>query len=192
MPNYRRAYVPGGTFFLTVVTHDRAPLFHDALARKCLRESMALARRDHPFVLLAATLLPEHLHLVIALPENDADFSVRIGAIKARFTRRWLAAGGTERKQSAARRRQDYRGVWQKRFWEHWVRDERDLGRCFDYIHYNPVKHGHVACPHAWPWTTFHRFVREGRYEADWCCACEGREGSMPTPPAEMVGAEMD
>ena len=190
MPDYRRAYQPGGSFFLTLVTHARAPLFDDPLARRCLHESLALARHDRPFDLLAVVLLPEHLHLIVTLPDGDADFSTRVAAVKGRFSRRWLAAGGAEQPQSASRRRQAYRGVWQKRFWEHWVPDEPDLIRCLDYTHYNPVKHGHARCPHEWPWTTFHRFVRERRYEPDWCCACDGR--TVRAAPAEIPGAEMD
>lgn len=125
----------------------------------------------------------------MALPPGDADFSTRVAAIKARFTRRWLASGGAERPQTASRSRHAYRGVWQKRFWEHCVRYEPDLMRCFDYIHYNPVKHNHATCPHAWPWTSFHRFVCAGRYELNWYCACGGKTAA--SPPADVAGAEM-
>jgi putative transposase len=193
VPDYRRACQPGGTFFLTLVTHGRVRLFDDPAARRCLHESITLARRDRTFDLLAAVLLPEHLHLLITLPDGDADFSIRIAAIKGRFSRRWLAANGAEAPQSASRTRQQYRGLWQKRFWEHTVRDDADLTRCCDYIHFNPVKHRHATCPHAWSWTTFHRFVRERRYDADWCCACNGRTpADQFKPPADVPGAEMD
>jgi putative transposase len=199
VPEYRRAFQPGGTFFLTLVTHGRAPLFADGRARRCLHEAVALARRDHPFTLVAAVLLPEHLHLLLTLPEGDADFSIRVGAVKARFTRQWLAGagaggggGGIERRQSDSRARQGYRGVWQKRFWEHAVRDAADRVGCCDYLHYNPVKHGHVVCPHEWEWSTFHRFVRERKYEHDWCCACAGDAPSGLLIPPDIRGAEMD
>jgi putative transposase len=135
-------------------------------------------------------LLPDHLHLVITLPPGDAAFSKRIAAIKARFTRAYLAGGVAETSQSASRDRQGYRGVWQKRFWEHLIRDEDDLAACCDYIHYNPVKHGHVRCPHAWPWSTFHRHVRHNNYPADWLCACDPTRS--PQPPRDLPGAEMD
>jgi putative transposase len=139
---------------------------------------------------VAAVLLPDHLHLMLTLPDGDADFSIRVAAIKARFTRRWVAADGDGREQSASRERQGYRGVWQKRFWEHAVRDDDDRIRCLDYIHYNPVKHRLARCPHAWPWSTFARFVRQNDYAPDWHCTCDGRAALKI--PTNIPGAEMD
>jgi putative transposase len=190
MPNYRRAYQPGGTFFLTLVTHQRIPLFNDPTARQLLHESLAQTRRDRPFELVATVLLPDHLHLVLTLPPDESDFSIRVGAIKGRFTRRWLANGGGETSQSPSRTDHEYRGLWQKRFWEHAVRDLDDLNRCCDYVHFNPVKHGLASCPHEWSWSTFHRFIREGKYDANWCCVCAGME--LRKPPVNIHGAEMD
>ena len=189
MPNYRRAVQPGGTFFLTLATHRRARLFSDDVMRTHLRRAIADTRRDRPFDLIAAALLPDHLHLILQLPVGDADFSTRIAAIKARFTRSHLGAGGVEGRQHRSRRRQRYRGVWQKRFWEHVVRDEDDLIGCIEYVHFNPVKHGVATCPHAWRWSSFGRFVAKGHYPADWCCACHGEAS---TPPRTWDGAEMD
>jgi len=190
MPEYRRAFQPGGTFFLTLVTHRRARVFDSPVARAVLRESIELARVDRPFELLAVVLLPDHLHLLLTLPTDDADFSTRVGVIKARFTRRWLDTGAEERGQSVSRARQGYRGVWQKRFWEHVVRDNDDLIHCYDYIHYNPVKHGLASCPHAWQWSTFHRCVNENKYAKDWQCRCGAIKSH--TPVSDIVGAEMD
>lgn len=190
MPNYRRAYHLGGTFFLTLVTHQRASLFSCSRARQCLRDSIVLTRKDRNLKLIASVLLPDHLHLIIELSSEDADFSSCVGAIKGRFSRRWLTMGGEELDQSDSRKRQGYRGVWQKRFWEHQIRDGQDLIRCCDYIHYNPVKHGLVSCPHAWEWSTFHRLVREGRYSTDWCCSCNAPQ--RPCLPMDVPGAEMD
>lgn len=190
MPNYRRAEQAGGTFFLTFVTHRRMHLFDKPLARQCLREAVAVVRRGYPFKLVAIVLLPDHLHLILTLPEGESDYSVRISAIKAGFTRRWLVAGGAEGVQSSSRERQEYRGVWQKRFWEHLIRNEDDLIRCLDYIHYNPVKHRLAECPHAWAWSTFHRFVRNQKYESTWCCRCS--QASTVQAPADIAGAEMD
>jgi putative transposase len=90
-----------------------------------------------------------------------------------------------------SRQRRGYRGIWQKRFWEHAVRDTDDLHHCYDYIHYNPVKHGVATCPHAWEWTSFHRFARERKYDEQWCCACRTRE-NRDIIPVDIVGAEMD
>jgi putative transposase len=191
MPNYRRTFEPGGTFFLTLVTHRRTPLFDNAAARRTLHNAIVTARNSRPFDLVAAVLLPDHLHLLISLPTHDADFSTRIAAIKARFTREWLRMGAGENEQSAARLRKAYRGIWQKRFWEHLVRDESSLAACCDYIHYNPVKHGHAQCPHAWPWSSFHRFVTERRYPPEWLCVCDSNPPPA-SPPHPLPGAEMD
>jgi putative transposase len=149
MPNYRRAIQPGGTFFLTLVTERRAPLFATDNARALLRSSITNCQKFHPFLLLAIVLLHDHLHLLITLPDGDSDFSRRITSIKSTFTRSFLAAGGTEQSRSRSRLRQRTRGIWQRRFWEHTIRDEDDRIRHLDYIHYNPVKHQYVDCPHA-------------------------------------------
>jgi len=178
MPNYVRVFRPGGTFFLTLVTERRAPLFAEAGTRVLLRGAIARCRLFHPFSVDAVVLLPDHLHLLMTLPEGDADFSVRIAHLKAGFTRDYLASGGAEQPRSTSRLRQGARGVWQRRFWEHTVRDEEDLRRHLDYVHYNPVKHEYVVCPHAWPHSSFHRFVTEKRYEKGWCCQC-ARESAV-------------
>jgi putative transposase len=113
-------------------------------------------------------LLPDHLHLILALPEGDEDFSTRIGALKHSFTKAHLATGGEEGDFSLSRLRHRVRGVWQKRFYEHVIRDDRDFAAHVEYIHYNPVKHGLVASPAEWPWSSFHRYVRLDLCEPDW------------------------
>jgi putative transposase len=175
VPNYRRAFQPGGTFFLTLVTERRAPLFATDDARAMLRNAIENCRKLHPFVLHAIVLLHDHLHLLITLPAGDSDFSRRITSIKSAFTRSCLAAGHHEQPRSRSRLRQRSRGVWQRRFWEHTIRDENDRIRHLDYIHFNPVKHEYVDCPHAWPHSSFHQFVIQQQYEPDWCCQCDGR-----------------
>lgn len=170
MTNWRRAQVPGGTFFFTLVTEDRAPILTTPRARSLLREVTLECRRQWPFEIEAVVLMPDHLHAVWRLPEGDSDYSKRWGWLKKEFTKRWLAGGGTERPVSSSRRGNRRHGVWQRRFWEHVIRDERDLGRHLDYVHYNPVKHGLVERAIDWPWTSFHRFVHEGRYPPDWGC----------------------
>ena len=175
MPNYRRAFQPGGTFFLTLVTERRAPIFADDAARTLLHDAINQCRKFHPFALDAIVLLHDHLHVLITLPDGDANFSRRITHIKTPFTQKFLASGGGEQARSASRVRQRSRGIWQRRFWEHTIGDKTDRIRHLDYIHYNPVKHGYVKCPHAWPHSSFHRFAEEGYYERDWCCQCGGR-----------------
>lgn len=125
-------------------------------------------------------LLPDHLHCLWTLPPGDADFSTRWRKIKETFTRDYLANERNEGHVSASKQRKGLRGVWQQRFWEHTIRDEDDFRRHLDYIHYNPVKHTHVTCPHAWAWSSFSRWVREGLYPSDWYCECDGRRQPHP------------
>jgi putative transposase len=180
MPEYRRATVDGGTFFLTVATHFRRPLLVTETVRRLLRQAIIATQRDRPFTLDAVIVPPDHWHCIWTLPPGDTDFSTRMRLLKGRFTRAFLAGGGTEAGRSASRQRKAERSVWQRRFWEHTVRDERAFERVCDYIHYNAVKHGYVACPHAWPYSSFHRFVREGRYDGPWMCECGGRKPAAP------------
>jgi putative transposase len=168
MPDYRRWYVPGGTFFFTLVTEHRRAILATDLARRCLREAIDEVRGKRPFDLLAVALLPDHLHAIWTLPLGDGDYPMRWKQIKEQFTRRYLRAGGQEVPISASRRRHQECGIWQRRYWEHSVRDEEDLKRCVDYIHWNPKKHGHVASVREWRWSSFHRFVALGEYSLDW------------------------
>ncbi len=164
MTNYRRARFCGGYYFFTVVTYKRRPFLVDEVSRTCLRNAWRRVRKNRPFEVVAFYLLPEHLHCVWLLPEGDNDFSQRWMLIKKGFTRRYLRAGGQESGQSRSREKKRERGIWQRRFWEHQIRDEEDLHRHVDYIHYNPVKHGLVEAVEDWPWSTYHRFVRDGFY----------------------------
>ena len=125
-------------------------------------------------------LLPDHLHALWSLPEGDADFPTRFAVLKKSFTERWLRGGGWEGVVSDSRRRNRRRGVWQRRFWEHVIRDQEDLNQHLDYIHYNPVKHGLARCPHEWAYSTFGRWVKRGGYDPKWCCCCRGCEAKAP------------
>ena len=164
MTDYRRTKFQGGYYFFTVVTYRRAPFLTEPLARECLRAAWRETRLTRPFDVVALSLLPDHLHCIWKLPDGDGDFSGRWASIKAGFTRRYLSLGGTEAPQSISRRRKRERGIWQRRFWEHQIRDESDLQRHVDYIHYNPVKHGFVDDVELWPWSTYHRYARGGTY----------------------------
>jgi putative transposase len=154
MPQYKRAQQPGGTFFFTVVTHRRKRLFSEIKNRLTLKEVIMEVKSTHPFTVDAWVLLPEHLHCIWTLPQGDMDFSKRWGLIKAKFSKELKG--------------QQMGPVWQNRFWEHLIRDERDLQKHLDYIHYNPVKHGLVENPKDWPSSTFHRYVKDGLYPLNW------------------------
>jgi putative transposase len=168
MPDYRRNYVPGGTYFFTCVTHQRRPILTTALGRSCLREALRKIQDDHPFEIIAIVLLPDHWHSVWTLPPGDDRYPTRWMRIKEEFTEAWLRGGGSELGQSQSRTKHRYRGVWHKRYWEHTVDDADDLRRCVDYIHWNPRKHGLVSRVRDWKWSSFHRFVSEGEYGLDW------------------------
>ncbi|NIA20780.1 MAG: transposase [Anaerolineaceae bacterium] len=168
MSNYRRAAVPGGTFFFTAVAFQRRPLLTTSGVRPLLRRAILDTRRERPFRILAQVLLPNHLHTIWELPPGDDDFSTRWRLIKTRVTRSLRGRGIDIPHPNASRRRRHQHGLWQPRFWEHGVRDEDDLERHVDYIHWNPVKHGLVDRVGDWPWSTFHRCVRLGIYPPDW------------------------
>lgn len=168
MPDYRRVYVPGGTYFFTVVTDQRRTFLTETSARDCLRAAFDETMQWKPFVVEAICLMPDHLHCLWTLPAQDEDYSSRWRRLKGAFTRRWLAQGGEEGPRNASKVRKNERAVWQRRGWEHAIRDEDDFTRHMDYIHYNPVKHGLTKRPHDWPWSTFQRYRAQGRYEDDW------------------------
>ncbi len=180
MPEYRRIDAPGATIFFTVVTNQRRPILASPAAVDLLRAAFRETMERHPFTIDAIVVLPDHLHAVWTLPPGDTRFALRWSAIKAAFTRSFLAAAGPEASRSGSRRRRGERGVWQRRFWDHVIRDDDDLGRHVDYIHYNPVKHGLVECPHAWRNSSFHSHVRDGTYPGDWMCVCGGRRVRRP------------
>ncbi|MDH4558566.1 transposase [Pseudomonas sp. BN417] len=168
MVSYRRSRVPGACYFLTLALQDRR---RDLLVRYCgdLRQSIRTAMIRKPFRLPAIVVLPDHLHLLIELPPGDADFSSRVRMLKSGFV-------SLLRKQSDVDLRFSAKGeanIWQRRFWEHLIRDERDYAAHVDYIHFNPVKHGLVGAVRDWPLSSFHRFVRQGLLPADWVGGAE-------------------
>jgi putative transposase len=166
MPNYRRARITGGTYFFTVVTRHRIPLLASALAVSALQDSFAGVMAHHPFTMDALVILPDHLHCIWTLPQDDGDFSTRWRLVKTGFF------------HACRRSRREpilppsfWRGdgsLWQERFWEHLIRDQTDFNAHCDYIHYNPVKHGMVHSPSEWPHSTFDAFVQRGFYTVDW------------------------
>lgn len=164
MPDYRRAWHPGGTWFFTVNLLQRRG--NDLLVRHvdALRDATRRVRERHPFHIHAWVVLPDHLHCVIELPAGDTDFALRWRLIRSGFSK---AVPATEWR-SPVRARRGERGIWQRRYWEHLIRDEADLAAHMDYVHINPVKHGLVARVCDWPYSTFHGLVERGVYLVHW------------------------
>jgi putative transposase len=171
MPNYRRAWHQGGTYFFTVNLLARHG--NDLLVKHIdvLREAVRRCRSKHPFTIHAWVVLPEHLHCVIELPQGDHDFATRWRLIKVIFSKglpkqEWL---------NEARKCRGERGIWQRRYWEHLIRDDADYAAHMDYVHINPLKHGLVNRVADWQYSTFHRLVEDGVYSADWAGGFEDR-----------------
>ncbi len=181
MPNYVRWRENGASYFFTVVTYRRRPIFNNANARATLHRAMATTRRERPFDMFACVLLPDHLHCIWTMPDDDDNFPDRWGIIKSRFTKEYLHDGGIALPVTSNRHKKRERGVWQPRYWEHRIRDENDWYRLRNYIHLNPVKHGHVQEPGDWPWSSFHRHVRLGWLDASW-------PGSTPIDMPTVTG----
>lgn len=160
MVNYRRNLVSGGCYFFTLVTAQRQLLFKDAEAINFLRQAFRAEILRRPFNIQAIVVLPDHLHAIWQLPENDSDYSSRWREIK-KYTSRQLD-----------------RSVWQRSFWEHTIRDDKDWRRHMDYIHFNPVRHGYVSQPNMWRHSSFHKWSKHGFYDNDW--------GS--SPPESVAG----
>jgi putative transposase len=171
MPDYRRAWHPGGTYFFTVNLLKRHG--NDLLTRhmEVLRDVVHAVRKRHPFRIHGWVVLPDHLHCVIELPADDADFAKRWRLIKAGFSKTLPR----DEQLSKVRQARGERGIWQRRFWEHLIRDEADFQAHMDYVHINPVKHGFVERVGNLPYSTFHRMVEAGIYPHDWAGGDEGR-----------------
>ena len=164
MSEYHRLFVKGGTYFFTVVTYNRQPILCNEHALIRLKAAFRHVRNRYPYWMDGLVVLPDHLHCIWRLPEDDSNFSVRWSMIKRYFSIGIDSSVNLRREKS----------IWQRRFWEHLIRDEDDLQRCLDYIHYNPVKHGYVKKPYDWHSSTFKQHVQRGHYDINW--------GSNKTP----------
>jgi putative transposase len=171
--NYLRDRTPGATWFFTVVTERRRPWLCSPEAIAALRDAFAATNRRAPFDMIAAVVLPDHLHVMWSHPHGDAAFGKRWALIKRRVGQ--LVEPPADSVSTPSRLRRHERGLWQRRFWEHRIRDEDDLARHVDYIHFNPVKHGLVRCVAEWPHSSFHRFVAKGWLSADWAGSGAGK-----------------
>lgn len=169
MSHYLRARLPGGCYFFTVVTWQRRPVFAEEANVEILRQALRKVMTTRPFQIDAMVILPDHLHCIWRLPEGDADFASRWREIKK----------ATSREIDVTTNHRNERQVWQRRFWEHLIRDEDDWRRHMDYIHFNPVKHGLVSHPGAWRASSFAQAVKKGWYPADWGACAPAAIASM-------------
>ena len=151
---YRRAFIPGGSYFFTVVTENRRPVFNNTAMVEVLRDAFRNVRKSRPFEIDAMVVMPDHLHCLWTLPSGDNDYATRWRLIKTGFTKHCDPA------------------LRQYRYWEHMIRDETDFQPHVDYIHYIPVKHRLALSPIDWPYSSFRRYVEAGIYPPDW-----GRDG---------------
>jgi putative transposase len=183
MSRYRRAKIEGGVFFFTVTLADRSS---DLLVRHIdrLRRVHKSAQESHPFRAIAICVLPDHLHAIWSLPPNDADFPLRWSVIKSRFSRELPTSA--ERSLSKIAKRDN--GIWQRRYWEHAVRDDTDLARHIDYIHFNPVKHGYVSRVGDWPHSSFARYVTRGILPADWAAISGNQQATLESDRSNPRG----
>lgn len=168
MSHYRRANTAGASYFFTVVTYRRQRFLCDDDVRLALRHAIQKVRANYPFTIDAWVLLPDHLHTIWTLPDNDANFPLRWQLIKREISRvcgsrlqrpEWMSPSKTKHREST---------LWQRRYWEHQIRDEADYARHMDYLYFNPVKHGLVSQVKDWPYSTFHRDVKAGIYAESW------------------------
>ncbi len=164
---YRRARLQGGAYFFTVVTRKRRPIFGCENNINLLRQSFQYVMHNHPFCMDAHVILPDHLHCIWTLPDGERDFSTRWRLIKSHFTQHYKNGGLIELHENGQKATCSG-SPWQKKFWEHLIRDEKDMKNHIEYIHYNPVKHGLVASPIEWTLSSIHRYVNNGSYPMDW------------------------
>jgi Transposase and inactivated derivatives len=171
MPNYVRAYVPGSSYFFTVALLERRrSLLTENI--DALHQAFRAVRHQRPFWIEAIVILPDPLHCLWTVPPDEADFATRWRLIQSSFAHA-IASG---ERLSTRRQMKHERGIWQRRFWEHAIRDQRDFDAHLDYIHYNPVKHGWALRVADWPHSSFHHFVRLGLYPLEWAAPVDVRE----------------
>ena len=163
--NYRRTRIPGGIYFFTIVTYQRKAILCQREEVDLLREAFREVKKKHPFSMEAIVVLPDHMHCLMKLPDGESDYPLRIRLIKSHFSRRFRE---NDVENTSSRIQKGERPIWQRRYWEHAIRDDEDYRRHVEYIHYNPVKHGVADAPKEWPYSSFHHYVRRGVYEIDW------------------------
>lgn len=160
---YRRVFIPGGTYFFTLVTYQRKPIFSSIESIDLLRNAFRYTMQHHPFTIVACVILPDHLHFIWSMPNDCSDFSLRWRLIKSYFSHHWYEQ--TNFSDNPSRTLKGEKEIWQRRFWEHLIQDENDLEQHIEYIHNNPVKHGYVNSPDEWRFSSFKKFDQNEFYD---------------------------
>ena len=163
---YKRLLLPGTSYFFTVVTHNRRPIFNNEQSIATLKNAFRAVRAKHSFEIDAIVILPNHIHCIWTLPEKDTDYAKRLRLIKTWFTKHCYIELRVE--QDVSRKARNEQAIWQHRYWEHVIRDEKDLINHIGYIHYNPVQHGYVKSVSDWPYSSFHQYVNKGWLDENW------------------------
>ena len=180
---YRRVFTPGATYFFTLVTYQRAPIFSETPIVDLFRRTVFKVQVARPFTVEAEVFLPDHIHVLWTLPDGDHDYPTRVRLIKSAFSRSLVEGDVARREPPSSRLLRGERTVWQRRYWEHTIRDERDFQAHLDYIHINPVKHQLVTAARDWAHSSFRVWVERGVYDLSW------GSGDLPVLP-EWAGRE--
>ena len=168
MSNYRRLNIAGGTYFITQVTYQRQPWLCSDIGRTALRTALQHIRQNYPFSIDAFVLLPDHFHCIWTLPQGDSNLSIRMLLLKRFVTKYYGDKLGLDVSISRSRAKRKEGNLWQRRFWEHLIRDDVDFANHCDYIHYNPVRHRLCESPQQWAFSSIHRFIQQQIYPLDW------------------------
>lgn len=178
MPEYRRPRISCGTYFLTLVTNERRPILASESAVAIVRAALQAVQAEVPFQIDGGVILPDHVHFLWTI--EDSDISKLVGRFKVKVTRELTPMIEQMFSSSSSRQKHRESSIWQRRFWDHFIRDDEDFRKHLDYIHFNPVKHGPATCPHAWNSSSFAHWVQKGAYDLGWCCGCNGQAVFVP------------
>ena len=162
---YRRAKISGGTYFFTIVTYERMQILCNSENITALRAAFDHVKNQYPFSIDAVVILPDHVHCILTLPDGDSDYPLRLRLIKSFFSKR---CKDLKSPSTPSRDHKREKSIWQRRYWEHAILDDKNFKRHVEYIHYNPVKHGLADAPKDWEYSSFHSYVRNGIYDREW------------------------
>ena len=168
MPQYIRSYTKGATYFFTLVAYERRPIFCKNDFLEAFRASIKTVQQQYPFEIVAWVQLPDHLHCIWQMTDDDTNYSQCWSRIKRLTTKACPQYHLSMQDLNSSKVKRNEKGIWQRRFNEHQINNEEDFINHMDYLHYNPVKHGLVESVADWQYSSFHRYVKNGIYAVDW------------------------